>query len=591
MTTTFDVNTGKPLAPGQAQSIFNSATGQRIGVASKTTPPAGTQFDSRGDIVYDPNRITNPNGPSSSSTVGTQNNINTNTQSGMDTANGTKKELSDSEKRIMSTYGFDESYVRGLDSTSKANFAISLRAEDVAQKQADSAKEEQAAIYRSSLAQQNAEYAQHTADLAVQKGKDLGTAQTTAAQLNPYSGGNTDQDSYTGAINVQYTKLQGQLDNTAAQAKAALDSGNMIAYQKINQSMAEMKAKGFANIQNMLTDLKKSDTQESQFAQTEADKKATLKQNDELKNTTLFQNALQNLPQPKGLAELGDDFSKLTSEQQSYVRGQQAFQVGVQAGLTEQGVWSGIKNAAGSAYKQQAADAKNQQIAIAQANSAIAANRAAAYVSSQQAKGLELQNAAALAGNSIYDTTTGFKYVDGTQFYGNDAKNIAHNTAQSAGAILLDKNGIDAVHNIESVRSQLKMIESDLAGKLGTDTWDRLVQSPVNAAKKISQVDPNLASLNIYKDTAIKFLQAVAGGSGSGLRINQAEIDNQIQNLPKSTDTIAVADAKLKKMNQFISEKEALLFPNQKITPKTTSSYTPGFDVNAFITSLTAPKK
>jgi hypothetical protein len=255
-------NTGTSTSsPGSYQGVVINA-GTDAQVAAQM---AQIDAQKKGVSTYDATKITNPTGPSSSSTVTTNNNVTTNTNTSTDSANGVKPPMSDIQNKIMSTYGFDENYVRGLDQTTQANFALSLRAEDVAQQQANQAKQEQQQMYNAALAQQNATYAQASQDLSAQKGKDLESAKTTAAQLNPYSGPNTDEAAYSGAINVQYTKLQQQLDNTAAQAKAALDGGNIGAYAKINEKLAEQKTTGLANIQNMLTDLKKSKITEQQL--------------------------------------------------------------------------------------------------------------------------------------------------------------------------------------------------------------------------------------------------------------------------------------------------------------------------------------
>lgn len=217
---------------------------------------------------YDPTRVSNPTGPSSSSTVTTNNNITTNTGNATSTANGEKTPLSAIQSRIMSTYGFDEDYVRSLSPDAIGQFGLSLRSEDIAQQDLDRAKQEQDNIYRSDLAKQNAEYAQARADLAERKTKDIDMARATSAQLNPYSGANTDENNYMGSINNAYSKLEEQLANTAAQAKAALDSGNYKAYAAINSSMAKIKSDGIANIQSMLTDLHKTEQQDAQFNQT-----------------------------------------------------------------------------------------------------------------------------------------------------------------------------------------------------------------------------------------------------------------------------------------------------------------------------------
>lgn len=457
------------------------AAGQKVDLTKVSTASDVAKNSS----VYDPKAVSNPSGISSSSTVTTNNNINTNTSSATNTANGVKPALSDAQNKIISTYGLGEDYVRGLSSDAMAQFALNLRADDIAQTQATQAKTDLDAQYKASLAQQNADYALHTSDLATQRQKDLDTAKATAAQLNPYSGGNTDQDNYTGAINVAYDKLQTELDSQAAMAKAALDAGNMKAYADINNNMANIKETGISNIQAMLSDLNKTAIQQSQFQQTEADKAATLKQNDELKNTSLYQAALQNLPQPKDLVGLPENFDTLTPEQKARVQGEQAYEVGIQAGLTPQAVWSGIRNAAGSAYKQQAADAKQQQIAIAQANSAIAANRAQAYMLTAQAN-LANKQAGAIDAQTVASL-------------GNGAFLSAFQNAQSAGKYTKDKNSTTLstlaynIQNGDVNNAKTTLINYALSGGSATD--QRMYQTLQGIPSLVSSISTKINAL------------------------------------------------------------------------------------------------
>lgn len=238
---TYDFNTGKPLAQGQEQSKFNTQTGQQIVTNN-----------------YDPTKVTNPTGASSSRSVLTNKSIDNNIGNATDAANGTKTPLSTLQNNIMNNYGLDENDVRNMSSADRAQFAVSIKAEDAVKAQGEKDKADQQAAYQSDLAQSSAEYAKATSDLNAQKEKDLNKAKTTAASLNPYSGANTDEDNYSGSINNEYSKLQANLDSQARMAKAALASGNYKALASINANINNVKQQGLAKIQSLLGDMQKN---------------------------------------------------------------------------------------------------------------------------------------------------------------------------------------------------------------------------------------------------------------------------------------------------------------------------------------------
>lgn len=72
---------------------------------------------------------------------------------------------------------------------------------------------------------------------------------------------------------------------------------------------------------------------------------------------------------------------------------------------------------------------------------------------------------------------------------------------------------------------------------------------------------PELSKFNAYRDTAIKAVQGLAGGSGSGLRINSAEIEASLTSLAGSSDTIANATNKIQGITAQLDKQLAATFP------------------------------
>lgn len=72
---------------------------------------------------------------------------------------------------------------------------------------------------------------------------------------------------------------------------------------------------------------------------------------------------------------------------------------------------------------------------------------------------------------------------------------------------------------------------------------------------------PQLSNFNALRDVAIKAVQALAGGSGSGLRLNTGEIMASTQTLPSSTDSLQNATVKVNALLSLLNTNLAGTFP------------------------------
>jgi hypothetical protein len=72
----------------------------------------------------------------------------------------------------------------------------------------------------------------------------------------------------------------------------------------------------------------------------------------------------------------------------------------------------------------------------------------------------------------------------------------------------------------------------------------------------MAQTDPALAAMGTYRNAAVQVMRAVAGAKN--LRINRYEVEMAIENdIPKATDTLPVAQEKLKNLNEFLNHSES----------------------------------
>lgn len=165
--------------------------------------------------------------------------------------------------------------------------------------------------------------------------------------------------------------------------------------------------------------------------------------------------------------------------------------------------------------------------------------------------------------NNTKTSSTGVPYVDGTDLTGTQAAE-AQLEAAKLGIPYLGATAASALNSIEAAKTNLQNIATTLQGVTPANAieaaGDQLTY-PIQAATQTGEYGSTLAAYNTYRSAAIKALQAVAGGTGSGLRINQAEITMSINNdIPKPTDDAATANKKLQIMNSLLDSNEESLF-------------------------------
>lgn len=114
-------------------------------------------------------------------------------------------------------------------------------------------------------------------------------------------------------------------------------------------------------------------------------------------------------------------------------------------------------------------------------------------------------------------------------------------TAGKVGAISVSKENLQNIQ--DSLTNQNLLNDKQLPG----------IQGLINSGKSVLG-NSDVKSFNAWRTAVINNVQALAGGQGSGLRINQAEIDTALKNdLPTLTgvnaDNLSTAQAKIAKLN------------------------------------------
>lgn len=154
----------------------------------------------------------------------------------------------------------------------------------------------------------------------------------------------------------------------------------------------------------------------------------------------------------------------------------------------------------------------------------------------------------------------GTPYVQETKL---DARiaDYAKSILPSEGIPVLSEQNVGKIQNIDVTKQNLAQLGSLLPQILQGGLYGRTLGAFGNLISEQTQSDPNIAAFKVYRDTAINTIQALAGGTGSGFRLNQSEINTATSNLPSITDNLETAQQKLSLLNGFLQKWENEILP------------------------------
>lgn len=153
----------------------------------------------------------------------------------------------------------------------------------------------------------------------------------------------------------------------------------------------------------------------------------------------------------------------------------------------------------------------------------------------------------------VIQSSDGSSYINADKVPQGQLDFIKQQAAQ-AGVPFLSTEDVGKLRNIQVTNSNLDQLQGEISNILGSGLSGRIIGGATNTIKSLLQTDPNIAAFKVYRDTAINTIQALAGGSGSGFRLNQTEVDTATSNLPEITDNIETADTKLNLLRGFLSK-------------------------------------
>lgn len=158
------------------------------------------------------------------------------------------------------------------------------------------------------------------------------------------------------------------------------------------------------------------------------------------------------------------------------------------------------------------------------------------------------------------------------------SEGVVEQQAAANGVRIVSKETAGTLTDIDEAKANMDTMLALVGKKLPTSPGERIYKGPENKLEAAMQTDPDLAAMGTFRNAAIKTMRAVAGSKG--LRITGAEVQMAIDNdIPKMTDTWAVAQAKITQLKSFLENAESgeLTLNRQKAAPAGTSQGHPFF--------------
>ncbi len=149
-------------------------------------------------------------------------------------------------------------------------------------------------------------------------------------------------------------------------------------------------------------------------------------------------------------------------------------------------------------------------------------------------------------------TISGNPYVDVTKYTGK-AKNAAVTAAIKAGLPVPSEKEITQLNNMDAARLDAQYMAQQLDSKLAKDATGRIISGADNIIGKFAQTDPILGAVGSFQSAAARQILAL-GATG---RLNPTLLEVAIKNdIPQITDTVAVAQQRVKNLQKFFDDAE-----------------------------------
>lgn len=153
-----------------------------------------------------------------------------------------------------------------------------------------------------------------------------------------------------------------------------------------------------------------------------------------------------------------------------------------------------------------------------------------------------------------------------------NSKNYAQSYSSKSGIPILTTDETGAARSADNAMAYLEQMRTAFGQIASPGLFGRIQGLTLNQLGNFFQSSPIYKQYAAFRDTAIRLIQGLAGGSGSGLRINQSEIDTQVGILPSISDNLESGNAAIDQVESFLQQKMKNVLPNY--TPPSASAQT-----------------
>lgn len=195
-------------------------------------------------------------------------------------------------------------------------------------------------------------------------------------------------------------------------------------------------------------------------------------------------------------------------------------------------------------------------------------------------------------GDYAKQTSSGNSYIDLSTVTDKNEKKLVENAARLNRIPIVTDANASKINAIEDTRTNLDNIKAQF-DKIGYQGGGTKTAGGFGLSNRIAGLfgDTNVGSFKAWRTAAINSVQALAGGQGSGLRINQAEINAAMENdIPTISDTIPVGEAKMENLKKQLDNWEEILLGTKgsNSNNKSTDSLPPTMVLNGQTLTLQA---
>lgn len=184
---------------------------------------------------------------------------------------------------------------------------------------------------------------------------------------------------------------------------------------------------------------------------------------------------------------------------------------------------------------------------------------------------------------------SGMGYIDDDRVPQN-LKDLVQNQAKQAGIPYLTSGETQGVQSLDVIFKALNGMKQLATATLSNGIGGRIEGLTLNPIEQFLQTGPDiidpmtgkatprgvlLNQFNQYKDAAAKAVTALAGGNGSGLRLNNDLITIASNNLPTSDDNLQNVTSKIAYVTSLLNNQLSQKFPGINLSQNQSSSAVP----------------